>query len=150
LWLETTASKRDNITELFVFNAVWEDEATKLKGDGIYGSGANLELDIIDRGNKSDLVATDFVVKYRVSDSAEEAQFRKVYDYRTKYQGEIPQDLITRDRDIFTIHLGKLDIPPEHLQPGVAIEVQIEAKRSLGDNQKVQKIFVRDTIEEGE
>ena len=148
LWLETNAFKRDKVTELFVFNAVWEDEATKLKQDGIYGSGANLELDIIDRADKSDIVSTDFVIKYRVSNSAEEMQFRKVYDYRTKYQGEVPQDFITRDRDVFTINLGKLGIPAEHLQPGVAIEVQVEARRSLGDNSKVQKISIRDTIEE--
>ena len=145
LWLETTAVKRDKITELFVFNALWEDDIADLKSDGIYGNGTNLEMDIIDRADKSDIVKTDFVVKYRV-DRSEDREFRKVYDYRTKYQGEVPTNLITKDVDVFTIALGKLGIPPEHLQPGVSIEVQVEAKRSFGDRSKVKKIFSRHKI----
>ncbi len=147
LWLETTAVKRDKITELFVFNAIWEDDVADLKSDGIYGSGANLELDILDRANQSDIVKTDFVVKYRV-DNNDDDEFRKIYDYRTQYQGEVPADLISRDVDVFTIKLGQLGIPPEHLQPGVKIEVQVEAKRTFGDRSKVEKIFARHKIKD--
>ena len=147
LWLETTAIKRDKITELFVFNAIWEDEVDDLKSDGIYGKGANLQMDIIDRADRSDIVKTDFVVKYRVNRSDDD-KFRKVYDYRTKYQGEVPPDLITKDVDLFTINLGQLGIPPEHLQPGVSIEVQVEAQRSFGDRSKVKKIFAKHKIKD--
>jgi hypothetical protein len=146
LWLETTSVKRDKVTELFVFNAIWEDDVDDLKSDGIYGSGANLELDIIDRANQSDLVKTDFVVKYRVDNSDDEA-FRKIYDYQTQNPG-VPTNLITRNADVFTIKLGQLGIPPEHLQPGVKIEVQVEAKRSFGDRSTVKQISAKHKIKE--
>jgi hypothetical protein len=145
LWLETTSVKRDKVTELFVFNAIWEDEVDDLKSDGIYGNGANLELDIIDRANQSDLVKTDFVVKYRV-DNSDSEEFHKIYDYRTQNSG-VPTNLITRNVDVFTIKLGQLGIPPEHLQPGVKIEVQVEAKRSFGDRSTVKQISAKHKIE---
>ncbi|MGF1542547.1 MAG: collagen-like protein [Pleurocapsa sp.] len=149
LWLETTAIKRDRVTELFVFNAIWEDEVADLKSDGIYGSGANLELDIIDRANQSDLVKTDFIVQYRVKNN-DDKEFRKIYDYRTQDQGGVPTDLIIQDADVFIIRLGQLGIPPEHLQPGVEIEVQVEAKRTFGERSKVKKISAKHKIKDEE
>ncbi len=147
LWLETDVLKRDNVTEIFVFNAIWEEDVDDLKGDGIYGSGANLELDIVDRADQSDIVKTDFIVEYRVKDRGEDSsKFRTIYDYRN--QTETASDPIIRDGDIFTIRLGQLGIPPEQLQPGVKIEVKVTAKRSFADKSKVKEISFKETIEE--
>lgn len=147
LWLETDILKRDNVTEIFVFNAIWEEDVADLKGDGIYGSGANLELDIIDKADQSDLVKTDFIVEYRVKDGGEDSsKFRTIFDYRD--QAEATSPAIIRDGDLFTIRLGQLGIPPEQLQPGVKLEVNVTARRSFADKSKVKEISFSETIEQ--
>ena len=147
LWLETDVLKRDNVTEIFVFNAVWEEDIADLDDEGIYGSGANLELDIIDRADQSDLVKTDFIVEYRVENGGEDSsKFRTIYDYRN--QAGASSEAIIRDGDLFTIRLGQLGIPPEQLQPGVEIEVNVTAHRSFADKSKVKEISVKETIEQ--
>ncbi len=146
MWLETSELGRDTITEIFVFNAVLEDDVTKLKSEGITGTGEELKLNLIDRAKKSDIITTDFKVKYRVSKSTEEARFRRVFDYRTKYEGEIPASLITQNGDRFTLDIGKLPMAKELLETNTAIEIQLTANRSFAGNSKQQKITVREVI----
>jgi hypothetical protein len=50
------------------------------------------------------------------------------------------------DRNSFALRLGQLPIPPEYLQPGVAVEVQLIANRSFADNSKEQRITVQEII----
>lgn len=150
LWLETKKVKRDNITELFVFNAVRTKDVDDLEIDGLSGQGANLELDIFDEAEKSDLIATDFSIKYRVGEPAEDRGFLGLgsdTDYKTKYEGSIPKEAIAKEGNLFTLQLGKLPIPQEYLQPGQKVEVEVMAKRSLGENSKVKKLSTRTQIE---
>ena len=150
LWLETKKVKRDNITELFVFNAVRTEDVDDLVIDGLAGQGANLELDIFDEAEKSDLIATDFSVKYRVGEPAEDRGFLGLgsdTDYKTKYEGSIPKEAIAKEGNLFTLQLGKLPIPQEYLQPGQKVEVEVMAKRSLGENSQVKKLSTRTQIE---
>ena len=146
MWLETSELGRDNITEIFVFNAVLEDDVTRLKSQGISGMGQNLELTLIDQANISNIVTTDFMIKYRVSKSYDQARSRRRFDYRTKYEGEVPVSAVNQESDRFTIKLGELPIPPEFLKTGTDIEVQLTANRSFADNSKQQKITVREVI----
>ncbi|MDJ0650096.1 MAG: collagen-like protein [Xenococcaceae cyanobacterium MO_188.B19] len=146
MWLETSELARDNITEIFVFNAVLENDVTRLKSEGISGIGENLKISLVDRAKRSNVISTDFKVKYRVSKSGDEARFRRVFDYRTKYEGEIPASLIEQNGDRFTINIGKLPMPSEFLQPETAIEIQLTANRAFAGNSKQQKITVRDVI----
>ncbi len=147
LWLETNELKRDQITEIFVFNAILEKDAKRLKSKGLSGVGANLQLELVDRANKSDIVNTSFSVKYRVSKSTDDARFRRVSDYRTKYEGEVPSDAIIQNGDRFTLNLGQLPIPPQYLEDGAAVELHLTANRSFGDYSTVQKITVRDILQ---
>lgn len=145
LWLETTTLKRDNITEFFVFNALKAKEATQLRNQGLLGNGSNLTLKLRDMASKSDLVLTDFSIRYRTSKSAE-AEFRRVFDYKTKYEGKIPPEAIEYQNNQFTINIGQLPIPPEALRRGTAVEIKITADRSFADNSKQQDIIVRDIL----
>lgn len=149
LWLETSEIKREQISEFFVFNAVREKDVTELEAEGISGTGSDLQLNIVDEAGKSDVLDTDFAIKFRVSKSGDNALFRRVYDYKTQYEGVVPSEAVQKDGDRFTIDLGQLPIPPEYLEPGTAIEVQLVANRSFADNKysKEQKITVRDKIE---
>jgi hypothetical protein len=146
IWLETTIQKRENITELLVYNAVSAKNVTRLKSQGISGKGTDLRLSLVDEAGQSDLILTDFSLKYRVSKSAGERNYRPLVDYRTQYEGKIPPELIEQNGNNFTLNLGQLPIPPEHLEPGTAIEVRLIANRSFAGKSKEQEITVRDTI----
>lgn len=151
LWLETETVKNDNLTELFVFNAVRRKDVDDLEIEGLFGTGAGLELEIIDEAEKSDIVATDFSIKYRVGEPAEDRGFLGLgsdTDYETKYEGVVAPEAIAKEGNLFTIQLGKLPIPPQYLQPGLKVEVEVSAKRSLGKNSQVQQLSTRTEIEQ--
>lgn len=149
LWLETKAVKKEKLTELFVFNAVREKEVADLDIDGVFGQGANLELDIFDKAEQSNVIATNFRVKYRVSEQSERKNIfgSRGTTYKTRYDGAIPPEAIVQDGNLFTLQLGKLPIPPEYLQPGLKVEIEVLAKRSLGENYQLKKLSTRTTIE---
>ncbi|MEM9271342.1 MAG: collagen-like protein [Cyanobacteria bacterium P01_F01_bin.143] len=147
LWIETNELKRDNITEVFVFNAILEKDVKRLKSEGFSGVEENLQLALVDKANKSDIINTSFSVKYRVSDSTDDARFRRVSDYRTKYEGEVPPEAIMQNRDRFTLNLGQLPIPPQYLEANNAVELQLTINRSFGAYSAVQKITVRDVLQ---
>lgn len=149
LWLETKKVKRDNLTELFVFNAVKTKEVANLGIEGVFGQGAALEVDVYDEAEQSDLIDTDFTVKYRVGEESEDKNFfgqRSTY-YNTKYEGEVPAEAISKENNVFTLQLGKLPIPPEFLLPGLKVEVEVVAKRSLGENSQLKKLSISSEIE---
>lgn len=147
LWLETSEIQREQISEFFVFNAVREKDVTRLKSEGISGMGTDLKLSLVDEAQKSDVLDTDFSIRYRVSKSSDEARFLRVFDYKTKYEGKIPSEAISKNGDRFTINIGQLPIPPEFLELDTAIEVQVIANRSFADKySKEQKITVREVI----
>lgn len=150
LWLETKTVKRDNLTELFVFNAVRTKDVADLTIDGLFGQRANLELDIFDEAEQSNLIDTDFSIKYRVGEESEKKNFfgGSSTVYQTKYEGAIPPEAIAQEGNLFTLKLGALPIPPEHLQPGLEVELEVVAKRSLGDNLQIKRLSTRTKIEE--
>ena len=148
LWLETKTIKRDNLTELFVFNAIETENVADLNIEGLFGQGNNLELAILDEAKKSDLVATDFKIDYKVGEEAENKSiFGNNTTYKTKYQGTIPPEAIALEDNVFTLKLGELPIPPEYLQPGLKVEIEVIAERSLGDNSQVKKLSTRTAID---
>ena len=146
LWLETTTLKRENVTEFFVFNAIKEKEVTRLKSQGLSGNGSNLTVKLTDLAGNSDLVLTDFSLRYRTSKS-EEARFRRVFDYKTQYEGKVPPEAIEYQNNQFVIYIGQLPIPPEALERGTAVEVKLTANRSFAGKSKNQEIIVRDILE---
>ena len=94
---------------------------------------------------KSDLILTDFSLRYRTSKS-KEAQFRRVFDYKTLYESKIPPEAIEYQNNRFIINVGQLPIPPEALAAGTAVEVKLIANRSFAGNSKKQEIIVRDIL----
>ena len=149
LWLETKAVKRDNITELFVFNAVRTKDVADLTIDGLFGQGTGLELDVFDEAEQSNLIGTDFSVKYKIGEKSENKNFfgGSSTVYKTKFEGSIPPEAIVQKGNLFTLKLGELPIPPEYLKPGVDVEVEVVAKRYLGENSEVKKLSTQTTIE---
>jgi len=112
-----------------------QSEVTKLKVADFGNSGSNLNLNMVDLASKSDLVATEFKIKYRTSE-----EDRNRSDFETRYEGNIPSELVTRDHNRFIIALGKLPINSNFLRSGVGVEIELVATRSLGGNSTEQKI----------
>ena len=149
LWLETKTVKRDNLTELFVFNAVKTKDVDDLTIDGVSGQRASLELNIFDKAEQSNLIATDFQIKYRVAEKSEKKNFfgRSNTEYKTKFAGAVPPEAIAQEGNLFTLKLGELPIAPEYLQPGTKVKIEVHAKRSLGENSQVKKMSTKTKIE---
>ncbi|WLT37850.1 hypothetical protein NON20_19580 [Synechocystis sp. B12] len=109
LWLEGTTQQRNNVTEFVVYNAMWEGDATSLGRLTLSGSGNNLKLSLVDEANQSNLMATKFRLRYRVTN--EDPRFRPPSTYTLRYEGEIEDSLVTVNGNQFTIDIGQLPIP---------------------------------------
>ncbi|BAQ66703.1 hypothetical protein [Geminocystis sp. NIES-3709] len=145
LWLETNILQRNNVTELFVFNAIKSQDAIRLKNKSLSGFGENLQLEIIDEAEKSDLIATNFYIRYSVSNSPE-ARLRPVSDYTLRYEGEIPPQFIRYGNNRFIIDVGKLPIDSRHLEVGRAVQIQIDAKRTFANNSATQTLIEKNIL----
>jgi hypothetical protein len=144
VWIEATTQQQNNVTEFVVYNAILESDATQLESGGLSGNGSNLQLTLVDKANQSNLIATKFEVKYRITRS--DPRFRPVSDYATRYTGEIPVDLVSLSGNRFTLNIGQLPIKPEDLKAGLGVEIEITATRSFAGYSAEQKIVVRDVL----
>lgn len=144
VWIEATTQEKSEVTELVVYNAILKSEATRLKNEGLSGNGSNLQLTLVDLAEQSNLVATDFEVRYRITRS--DPRFRPISDYSTRYEGKMPPELISLDGNRFTLNIGQLAIDPNDLKSGLGVEIELVANRSFAGYSTEQKIIVRDII----
>jgi hypothetical protein len=146
IWLQSSTQQKGNVTELIVYNAILAEDVTRLKSEGISGSGGSLELFIQDNASQSSLVATEFKIKYRVSRFGSEFTTPATGNYVTRYEGDVPSELVTFDGNRFTIAVGQLPIPPESLKAGVSIEIELTALRSFANYSKQQRLTIQEVI----
>ncbi|MDJ0510631.1 MAG: collagen-like protein [Crocosphaera sp.] len=144
IWIEATTQKRNNLTQFIVYNAIRKSDATRLKSQGLSGRGTDLQLTLIDEAEQSNLIATKFKVTYSITRS--DPRFRRVSDYRTRYEGEIPDDLVVLDGDKFTIDIGKLPIDSNYLRSGLGVEIKLVATRTFAGYTDEQRITVQDVL----
>lgn len=87
---------------------------------------------------KSDAINTQFRIKFLAKDNLYgSSSYKTEYE---EYEGDIPNELVTRDYNRFTLALGKLKIPDEALRPGVNVDIEVVATRSLGIRSAKQTI----------
>jgi hypothetical protein len=144
VWLETTTQRRDNLTELVVYNAILQKDATQLVSEGLSGNGSNLQLRLRDRASLSNLVGTQFQIEYRTTRS--DPRFRPVSDYRTRYEGEMPVELINLNGDRFILNIGQLPIEPDNFKSGLGVEIEVTATRTFAGYSAEQKLVIKDVI----
>ncbi|HEY9804744.1 MAG TPA: hypothetical protein V6D25_30705 [Leptolyngbyaceae cyanobacterium] len=135
LWLAGSISSQANLTTFTVNNAIPKKDVTRLAVAEFADAGENLNLKIVDLAAKSDALQTQFRVKFRARDN-----YGGFSDYRTVYDGDIPNEFVTRDYNRFILALGKLKIPSEALSPGVNVDIEVVATRSLGNRSAKQTI----------
>ena len=145
LWLETNILPRNNVTELFVFNAIKAKEATQLKSKGLSGLGLGLQWELVDEAQRSDLISTSFYIKYSISNSGE-ARYRPVSDYTIRYEGEVPPQFVRYGGNRFIIDIGQLPIDPKYLETDRAVQVQLEITRTFGNNSAKQTLVEKDIL----
>jgi hypothetical protein len=141
LWVDGNAINKGKLIEFTVNYAIPKKDVTRLAVADFADAGQNLNLKIVDLAAKSDLINTQFRVKYRARDNFSEAS-----NFQTFYEGEIPQEFVTRNYNRFTLDLGKLKIPSDALRPGVNVDIEVVAIRSLGGRSARQTLDWRGTI----
>jgi hypothetical protein len=146
IWLQSSTQQKGNVTELIVYNAILAEDVTRLKSEGISGSGGSLELFIQDNASQSSLIATEFKIKYRVSRSSSDFATPTTGNYVTRYEGDVPSELVTFDGNRFTIAVGQLPLPPESLKAGTPIEIELTALRSFANYSKQQRLTIQEVI----
>ncbi|MTJ10745.1 MULTISPECIES: collagen-like protein [unclassified Anabaena] len=135
IWIDGTAKTAEGLTEYTVNHAISKEDVTRLAVAEFANSGQNLSLRVVDLAAKSDVINTQFRVKYRAKDN-----FYDSFNSPTLYEGEIPAELVSRSYNSFNLALGKLKIPSQGLNPGTNVDIEIIAVRSLGGRSAQQKI----------
>ncbi|MEI6442457.1 MAG: collagen-like protein [Nostocales cyanobacterium ELA583] len=141
LWIDGTAKTTGSLTEYTVNYAIAQEDVTRLAVAELANSGQNLSLRIVDLGGKSDVINTQFKVKYRARDNFDDS-----FNAQTVYEGEIPTALVSRNYNNFTLALGRLKIPIQYLSPGTNVDIEVVAVRSLNGRSAQQKISWQGTI----
>jgi len=144
VWVDGTISQQGGKTQLIAANVILKEEATQLKRADFSGSGAELIFALIDQARKSELISTQFRIKYNTSRISD--RFESNFDYITRYEGTIPAELVSRDKNRFVLNLGKLPIDSQYLRPGVAVEIELVAIRSFAGHSTEQEIQWRGEI----
>jgi hypothetical protein len=144
VWVDGTLSQQGGTSQFVATNVILKKEATQLKRADFSGSGSNLSFAVIDAAGKSDLISTQFRIKYKTSSSND--RFRGDYEYRTRYEGNIPAELVTRNNNRFVVNIGKLPIESRYLSSGLPVEIELIATRSFAGRSAEQKIEWRGEI----
>lgn len=145
VWLKQTTTQQDNLTQVVVTDFLLRNEATQLAKANFTGQRESLTVSLVDLAGRSDQLETAFRVRYR---AVEGDRWRRVRpgNYRTRYDGVVPPELVTRQNNRYTLQIGRLPIDSEYLQPGVRVEIEVEAIRSFGDNFAEQDLTWRQEI----
>jgi hypothetical protein len=144
VWVDGTTSQQGGKTQFLVSNVILKSEATKLTRADFSGSGSELNFSVVDLAGKSDLISTQFRIKYSAANSGD--RFDRNSDYRTRYEGNIPAELVSRSNNRFVLNIGKLPIDSQFLRSGVPVEIELVATRSFAGNSTKQKIQWRGEI----
>lgn len=144
VWVDGTTSQQAGKTQFVASNVILKNEATKLTWADFSGNGSNLEFAVVDLAGKSNLITTQFRIKYKAA--RESDRFGRDFDYRTKYEGNIPAELVSRSNNRFVLNIGKLPIDSEFLRSGVPVEIELVATRFFAGRSAEQKIEWRGEI----
>lgn len=147
VWLASQMSVQAGVNQLTIEQVVKREEASQLAWGNFSGHQSNLSLSLIDRARKSDILATQFQLTYRVAPDQQTDRPMRRTAYVTRYDGPIPPELVERDHQRFTLSLGDLPIDAQYLRAGLNVEIELTAIRSLGGRSAEQKIVWRGKLE---
>lgn len=138
LWSLSETHQSDDLTKVLITALVPEAEVLELAKGSWQRSQDSLNLAVIDLAGHSEVLTTQFYVRYRAASSDALNNIRPRWE--TQYEGDVPAELVTRDYNRFSLNLGALPIESQYLQPGTPIAVEIEVTRSLGERSATQTL----------
>ncbi|MDB9459763.1 collagen-like protein, partial [Dolichospermum circinale CS-545/17] len=141
LWIDGNSKTTGSLTEYNVNRAILQKDVTRLAVAELANSKQNLVLRIVDLAGHSDVINTKFIIKYQFHDHVDD-----YVNPETVYAGEIPPELVSRSYNNFNLALGKLNIPSLALNPGINVNIEVVAIRSLAGRSTQQKILWQGVI----
>ncbi|MBP0004144.1 MAG: hypothetical protein J7642_10575 [Cyanobacteria bacterium SBC] len=145
LWIDGTAEQTPDSTTYTVNHAIRASEATQLNIANIVAENGRVQLALVDLAQQSHLISTQFQIQYRSTRSS--VRFNENRRTRTRYDGEIPPELVTQDFNRFTIDLSGLPIEERYLRSGIGVELKITAVRQFVSHQAEQTLRWNGQIE---
>ncbi|MEM6350166.1 MAG: collagen-like protein [Cyanobacteria bacterium P01_D01_bin.14] len=134
LWFDAERTDSGTLTTYRVRSALLRSEALQLAFGRPSGSGEQFELSILDRAGLSDVIETRFHLRYRVEEGERRPR------YRTRYEADIPSELIQQNHNRFTVKLADLPIDREYLQTGSSVRVELVVTRTYAGNSAEQTL----------
>lgn len=128
LWIDGDVSESEDLTTYRVQGAVLASEAVQLSLGRNRGRGQALTVTVIDTAGQSDLVDTQFHLRYYTDEGDRRSRFI------SRYEGAVPAELVTQDYNRFSVALGQLPINAAHLGRGTQVRMELTVIRSYGDN----------------
>ena len=100
VWLVSQVSAQNGTTEVAVKQVVTPEEASQLAWANLSGRKSSLSVSLVDRAQKSDIVATQFWLQYRIARDSQTDRPGERFSpsaYETRYQGKVPAALVQQD-----------------------------------------------------
>lgn len=128
-----------------VTDVVEREEATQLVWTRLSDHGSSLSVSLFDKAGQSDILSTQFRLKYRVARDPRSDRPRQP-NYVTRYEGTISAALVQQDYQRFILDIGQLPIDADYVQSGLSVEIELTAIRSLSGRSTEQTILWRGSI----
>lgn len=134
LWIDAATTTDGSSTTYQVNGAVLASEATQLSLGRHSGRGDQLNLNILDLAGTSDLIETRFFIRYKTNEGDRRPR------YVTRYEAELPIDLIEQEYNRFSLSVGQLPINAQYLTRGTDARVELVISRSYAGNTAEQTL----------
>ena len=144
VWVDYTSQRQDGGLEIAIAALVPVDDVTDMALGRVVTDDNGLNLQVIDRAGHADTLETTFHIHYRSAPAGALHEPRP--RWQTRYEGEVPAELVTRDHNRFVIDLSQLPIEAQYQRSGTPVNIEITATRSLGDRAKTQTLRWQDQL----
>lgn len=143
-WLDGRTERSGDLTTYTISHIVRADQVTRLAWGTPSGSGRDWAIAVIDLGQESAFVNTQFELTYRTTD--DDPRDNRRPRYQERFNGVLPAAAVQQSGDRFVLALGQLPINERYLQRGTLAEIDLRITRSLGANSAVQTLQWRNPL----
>ena len=137
-WVAGRRDQTEGLTTYTITRVVRAEEATRLAQGNVSGRGVDFTMAVVDLAATSDYLTTKFELDYKTAEG-DPRDDRRVR-YSTRYEGDIPEELVSRDNNRFVLAVGQLPLASRHLRRGTYVQAELRITRSLGENSATQTL----------
>ena len=139
LWIQGSWQEEGPVSTYSVDYSLRRSEATELAIADANRNPREFNIAVVDTAQQSEVLETEFAVKIRSTRSR--AGFRHVRDYQTRYEGQLPAHLVSRDYNRFVLDLSRLPLEARDLTSRTQVQVELIVTRRLGDYEAQQTLL---------